>query len=199
MLIVGHTALAYLLTRSLLSLEKSSSIPKSIFFIFLFANIIDVINFSLLRYFSHTLIGIFLFTGFWLVFFINFNIIEKRMFPIFLLATWSQIVGDYLFGEIYFFVPIINTSYSVDGYFCHFGYLIESIIFILFIVIFIIIKDFQKMKEFIHFEKNKFIKIFNFKKSSNPELYIFYLFIAFYLFAIAQFILFLNGTYYFFG
>ena len=193
MLIVGHTALAYLMTRPFLNLDKSSLISKNIFFIFIFANIIDVINFSFLRYFSHTLIGIFLFTGFWLMFFIKFNIIEKRIFPLFLLAACSQIIGDYLFGEIYLFAPIINTSYTVYGGYCHLGQIAESFVFMIFYAVFVFSKDYHYMREFIHNEKQKFVKNFKIKKIFNPEFYIFYLFILFILFSIAQFGYFFNG------
>lgn len=192
MLIVGHTALAYLMVRPLLSLDRSRVKPKNVFLIFIFANIIDVINFSFFRYFAHTLIGIFIFTGFWLIIFNKYNIIEKRIIPLFLLATCSHIIGDYLFGIIYFFGPIINTSYSVYGYDHLIGHFAETIIFMIFFIIFMITQDFQKMNDFIHYEKEKFVKSYKLKNIFNSDLYFYYLFIVFYLFSITQFIHFIT-------
>lgn len=191
MLIVGHTALAYLVTRPLLGLDKSILKPVNILLIFIFANLIDVINFSIFRYFAHTLIGIYLFSIIWLLIFYKLKIIEKGIVPLLLIAISLQPLADYIFGEVYFFAPFIDTSCSVFNHTCEIIHFADSIAFLMFLLVFILTGDLQNMKVFILREKNKLlrnIKIKNIFKSKHLALY---LFIAFYLFAIAQFIFFI--------
>ncbi len=192
MFIIGHTALSYLVIRPFLFVDKHNLKPKTIFFIFIFANIIDIINIGLLRDLGHNLIGIFLFSGFWLLLFNRYDLIQKSFFPIFIILICLHVFADYLVSNFALFYPLNDTRYFVYYYDPHMGRLIEGIIATIFILFFITSKDFHKMKKFIGSEKIKFFKSFNRKNLFNPDLFIFYMFIAFYIFCFVQLFIFLR-------
>jgi hypothetical protein len=197
MYIIGHTALAYLFIKPIYKLKRESIPPVMVLFIFIFANIIDSIHVGFFRTIGHNFIGIFLFSGFWLLFFNKYKIIKNHHFPILLLATTTHIFTDYLFSNFLFFFPFIDRGFSVFGFNSVEDLYIECILIGLWVSVFIGSDDFRRFKVFMTLEREKFIKSFKINKIFNPDLFIFYLFIAFYLFVIVQFIVFLYINYHY--
>ena len=192
MFIVGHTALAYLLLRPFLRSDKSKSmaLPQTIFFIFIIANIIDIINYNIFRYLGHNLFGTFIFTGFWLMVFYKLKLVKLRTFPLFFIAIGSHIVADVFFSEYYLFAPFDEAGYSVFKYNSHIGLIAESILFLIFFVVFIGTKDFWRLKMFIANEKKKAMSGTRSNELINSGVFISVFFIVFFLFILAQFAVF---------
>jgi hypothetical protein len=197
MYIIGHTAIAYLFLKTLFVGTKKRLEPKIIIFIFVFANIIDVLHIGYVRIMIHNLFGTFLFAGVCALFFFKLKIIEKKQIIILMIATTAHIIGDYLFGEFYFLYPFAQTRFSTFGFHSLEHFMTESILVIIFLMVFLFSKDFNKLLKFINTKKKEFRKDFNLKKLFNPNLFTFYLFIAFYCFVIAQFIIFVRLNYFY--
>jgi hypothetical protein len=189
MYIVGHTALAYLVLRPFLR-SKDPNLPVAILSIFIFANIIDIMNYSYFRYYGHNLIGTFIIAVVWLVIFKKLKLIQNKIVPLLLIATGTHVVADVVFSEYYLFVPFNNKAYSIFGYYGPIGHLAESILFGIFLLVFISTKDYLKLKEFLNQEKIKVNQPFEYTNSYGRGLIISIIFIAFFLFSILQFIYF---------
>ena len=189
MFIVGHTVFAYLVIRPLLTLkrfEKTINKSKSIFFIFLFANIIDVIHYDYSRYYSHNLIGTFLIAGICIIIFYKLKLIEIKIIPFLLLATGTHVVADCLFSEYYLFAPFDRTAFSLFGFDSHIGMTVESILFIIFLLTFLMTNDYQEMKIFLDTERRNSIGNFDSTYKFIHGIIISLLYIGFTLFALAE-------------
>jgi hypothetical protein len=185
MYIVGHTALAYLILRPILALDKTDQKAVKIFYIFIFANIIDIINYNVFRYLGHNLIGTIIFSSFWMMVFYKLNLIKFKYFPLFFIATGTHVVADYLFTEYYFFVPFYDMIYSVFGYDTHYGLVAELILFLIFLPVFFGLGDCKRMKNFFYNAKQKTMSSVYEGAIIVPAITSL-LFIAFFLFIIAQ-------------
>jgi len=192
MFIIGHTALAYLLTQPFLYLGKAKIKTSNTLFLFVFANLIDVLNFPVLRYYGHSLMGTFLFSIFWFYVFYKHKLIEKKFFPLIFIVLCSHVIADYLFSNYNFFAPFISTQFSIYGDNIRIGLKVEIALTILFGIFFILSKDYQKMKAFFYTEKVKFLKKSVLNGLFSSEHVYFYLFIFLYLFSIGQLIFFIT-------
>jgi hypothetical protein len=184
MYIIGHSTFAYLLLRPFFSLKKEELDFDVLLFIFIFANLPDILHFSFFRLLTHNLIGTYLFACFWLIWFYKFNLIQKKHIPFYIVATSSHVIADFVLSDYYFFYPLNNTHFSVFGFNSYEDLLFESIILILFIITIIFTKDIHQ----IHL--NPIIKSNNYKELLSKRILIFLLFLLFYLFSLGQFLIF---------
>jgi hypothetical protein len=185
MYIVGHTALAYLVLRPFLR-SKDPNLPINILFIFIFANIIDLMNYSYFRYYGHNLFGTFFIAGICLVVFKKFKLIENRIIPLLLIATGTHVIADVIFSEYHLFAPFDNKAIALIGYNPVIGHLAESILFGIFFMVIILTKDHLKLKDFLIKEKIKVSQPFEYTNSYGKGLIVSMVFIAFFLFSILQ-------------
>jgi len=125
-------------------------------------------------------------------FFNRYKIIEKRFFPILLIAASTHIITDYWFSEYHLLFPLTQKGYFVFGFNSYEDLVIESVITILFLIFFFTYKDHIRLRKYIHVQKSLFLKKFKLKYLFKPSFYCFYLFIAFYLFCLGQFIFFVT-------
>ncbi len=191
MWIIGHTACAYLLIKLVYNLKKQKIGPNSVIFIFIFANLIDSLHFGILRIMTHNLIGTLLYSILWLFIFKKLKLIIKNDYPALLIAVSTHIITDILFSSYYLFFPFKSTSYSIFGWNSPEHLIVGSFIVILFIIVFILSGDFLKLKLFVREKRKNFFSEFYLKKIVKKQHFPFYLFIVFYLFLIAQFLIFL--------
>ena len=193
MYIIGHTAFAYLITRPLVRIDNDRYVPEILLFIFIFANIIDSIHITpYLRMLGHNLIGLFLYSGVWLLFFYKAGIIKKGHVPVLLLAVASHMIMDYLFGEFFFLFPISDTPFTIFSFNTYRDFITESFLAGIFIVVFVLTGDLKKMRFFIGRELRRFYKYCSFKNFYRARFYKSYLFIAFYLFVTGQIVVFIR-------
>lgn len=191
MWIIGHTACAYLLTKLIYKFRKKKMQPDLIVFIFIFANLIDSLHLGILRNMSHCLIGTITYLILWLFILKKYKLIKKEDFPALFIAGSTHIIMDIIFSDYYVFYPFDSTLYSVYGWNSPEHMIVGSLIIIIFIIIFILSGDFLNLRLFIHEERKTFIKDFYFKKIFNKAHFTFSLFIVFYVFLIAQFLIFI--------
>jgi hypothetical protein len=190
MYIVGHTALAYLVLRPFLS-SKDKDFAVTIFFIFIFANIIDIFNYRFLRYYGHNLIGTWIIILVGAIIFKKLNLIEKKMIPFLIMATGTHVVADIIYSEYYIFAPFRDKAYSVIGFNPLLGQFTEAVLFGIFIIALLITKDHIKLIQFLANEKSKVVQSFENTKDFVKGSIVSLIFIAFILFSILQFFYFI--------
>ncbi|MFX0200200.1 MAG: hypothetical protein ACFFCW_29120 [Candidatus Hodarchaeota archaeon] len=186
MWVIGHTAFAYLIVKPMFVFIKKELDPNLMLFVFIFANIIDVLHFSFFRFYSHNLFGTVVFSVFWLLFFRKFEIIKKRDFIVLLFIVGTHIITDLVFSDYFILFPINKKPYSVYGLNSIEDLITESVFAMAFLLFFYHSRDFYKLKTFLSKEKKKFFNNLNFKAIFNPSIFTFYLFVAFYLFNAVQ-------------
>ncbi|MFX0060620.1 MAG: hypothetical protein ACFFC7_00360 [Candidatus Hermodarchaeota archaeon] len=191
MWIIGHTAFAYLSIKLIFVLTKRRLDPNLMIFIFIFANFIDTLHIGFLRNLLHNPLGTAIFSVFWLLFFEKCKVIRKGDFFVLLFAAGTHILTDVLFSEYLLLFPLNNMSYSIYGWNSPEHLIVGSVLVMVYMAVFYLSGDYYKLKDFVYKEKNKFTSDLTFKSIYNPSLFTFYLFIAFYLFTIAQFFLFI--------
>lgn len=190
MYINGHTALAYLLIGvGLLALRKRIR-PEILLFVFIFANLPDALHFGFLRDVTHNTLGTFLFVAFWLWFFHRYKLIDGKHVPLLLFASGAHILGDCLFSGYYLTFPLNFAKYQLYAFNSYEHLLVGSILTLAFVPLFLAF-DFKRLRGFIQEEKRKFMELFELRRVYNPDLFPFYLFVAFYLLALAQLVLFI--------
>jgi len=177
MYILGHTTFAYCLIRPFLGSDKKYSSAKIILFIFVFANLIDVIHFWVFRFLGHNLMGTVLLIGIALGFFNKTKIIETKHFPILISATLTHVITDYWFSKYHFLFPFTKAGYVVFGFNSFEALVTESFFTALFLIMFFAYQDHKKLMKFIRREKKNFSMYFRFKKLLEPRFYMFYLFL----------------------
>lgn len=192
MWVIGHTAFAYLLIKPLFIFTKKKVEPRLIFFIFIFANLIDSVHYGPLRRIFHNPIGTIIFAVFWLIFFEKCKIIHKTEFPLLLFATGTHVLADVIFSSYFLLFPLNTNSYSIYGWNSSENLIVGAIMVMAFLLIFFLSGDYRRLKDFISEEKTQWRRNFTFKELFNPSWFTLYLFIAFYLFTLAQFLVFLR-------
>ncbi len=184
--IIGHTAFAYLSIKLIFILTKRRLDPNLMVFIFIFANLIDALHIGFLRNLLHNPIGTVIFSAFWLLFFERCKIIKKRDLPVLFFAAGTHILTDVLFSEYLLLFPLNNVSYSIYGWNSPEHLIVGSVLVIVCMAVLYLSGDYYKLRNYLYEKKSKFISDFTFKSIYNPSLFTLYLFIAFYLFTIAQ-------------
>jgi len=199
MYIVGHTAYAYLILRPFMRTKNPNSmtLANTIFFIFIIANVIDMFNYRIFRYLGHNLFGTFFITGLWLVVLYKLKLIKLRTFPIFFIASGSHVVADYFFSEYYLLAPFNDATFSVYQYNPMIGMIAESILLMIFLIVFIGTKDYWRLKKFINIEKKKVMRGTKSGEIVNSGVFISILFLVFYIFILAQFAVFIVSSRYY--
>jgi len=190
MWVIGHTAFAYLLIKSIFSHSKRKLEPKLVIFVFIFANLIDTVHYGPLRTIFHNTIGTVIIVVFWLLFFEKCKIIQKTEFPILLFATGTHVLADVVFSDYFLLFPLNNIRYSIFGWNSSENLIVGAIAVMIFLLIFFRSGDYRELRNFIFKEKSQWCRNFTFKRLINPTWFTLYLFIAFYLFTFAQFIFF---------
>jgi hypothetical protein len=190
MYIVGHTALAYLVLRPFLR-SKNPELPINILLIFIFANIIDLMNFRSFRYYSHNLIGTFLIASICLVVLKKLKLIQNKIIPLLFTATGTHVIADVIFSEYHLYAPFDDRAIALIGHNPLLGQFAESILFGIFFMVIIVTKDYLKLKEHLVKEKIKVSQPFEYTNSYGKGLVISIIFIAFFLFSILQLIYFI--------
>ena len=188
MWIAGHTAFAFLLIWVLYRIKGKRIQPHLILFIFVFANLPDALHAGIFRALTHNPAGTFLFAGFWLLFFNRFGLIEKRHFPVLLLATGTHVLNDYLFSGYQFLVPLNGTEFQVFAFNSFEDLLVESILVLAFVVIVFAAEDVQRMKSYMQGEKRELLDRFTLRNALNPVFFPFYLFVAFFTVSMLEFL-----------
>ncbi len=181
MWIVGHTAFAFLLIWVLYRIKGKRIQPTLILFIFIFANLPDALHVGIFRALTHNPAGTFLFAAFWLLFFNRFGLIEKRHFPVLLLATGTHILNDYLFSGYQFLFPWNGTEFQVFTFNSFEDLLVESVLVLAFVIILFTAGDVWRMKSYMKGEKRRLLNRFSLRNAFNSEFFPFYLFVAFYM------------------
>lgn len=188
MWIVGHTAFAYLIVWAFYTARRKRIQPHLILFIFVFANLPDALHAGSFRALTHNPAGTFLFAAFWLLVFNRFGLIEKRHFPVLLLATGTHVLNDYLFSGYQFLFPWNGTEFQVFAFNSFEDLLVESVLVLAFVIILFTAGDAWRMKRHMQGEKRKLLDRFSLRKVLNPSFFPFYLFVAFYTVSILEFL-----------
>ena len=186
MYIVGHTALAYLVLRPFLR-SKKDNLAVTLFFIFIFANIIDLFNYRFLRFYGHNLIGTWIIILVAAFIFNKLKLIEKKMIPLLIMAACTHVVADVIFSEYYIFVPFRNKEYSLINFNPLLGQITETVLFGVFIIVLFITKDHIKLIQFLAHEKTKVLHPLENFRAFAKGLIISLIFIVFILFSMMQF------------
>ena len=205
MWVIGHTAFAYLIVKPIFVFIKRKLDPNLMLFLFIFANIIDVLHFRFLRYFSHNPIGTVAFSVFWLLFFEKCKMIEKKDFTVLLFVIGTHIIADLVFSDYFLLFPINRKPYSIYGLNSTEDLITESVFVMAFLLLLFHSGEYYKLRTFLCKEKKKFFNNLTIKAIYNPSLFVFYLFVVFYLLNTAQLSFFvlttfnelLMGSYYF--
>ncbi len=187
MWIVGHTAFAYLIIWAYYTARRRRIQPILILFIFVFANLPDALHAGIFRAFTHNPAGTFLFAAFWLLFFNRFGLIEKRHFPVLLLATGTHVLNDYLFSGYQFLFPWNGTEFQVFAFNSFEDLLVESVLVLAFVMVLVAAGDVWRMKSYMQGEKRRLLHRFSLRNAFNPVFFPFYLFIAFFTVSILEF------------
>jgi hypothetical protein len=188
MWIVGHTAFAFLLIWVLYIIRGKRIQPSLVIFIFVFANLPDALHAGILRAFTHNPAGTFLFAVFWLLFFNRFGLIEKRHFPVLLLATGTHVLNDYLFSGYQFLFPWKDTEFRVFAFNSFEDLLVESVLVLAFVIILFTAGDAWRMKSYMQGEKRRLLNRFTLRNALDPGFFPFYLFVAFFTGSILEFL-----------
>jgi hypothetical protein len=191
MYILGHTTFAYILIAMVFMMNKKQLEPKTILFIFIFANIIDIIHIDIFRMLGHNLIGIFIFSGCWIWIFYKLRLLDIQIIPILLVVISTHILNDYLAGEFHFLFPFSTQSFTVVRFNSFYHLILESSYVLVFFLLFFCFKDYQKMNDYILKEKDLFLKEIKVKNIFNRRFWYFYLYLSFLTFCIGQFIIFI--------
>ena len=158
--IVGHSAIAYLVIKSIYLGFKKEISPRLLIFIFIFANILDSLHFGSLRWISHNLIGAIVYSGIWIIIFIKLKLVYKKEIIILYIAVFTHILGDVMCASFSFFVPFSYKPYSIwhSNTIEHLSF--ESILFLLFIIMFISSKDYQNLKIYLKMQKQEIKQLY---------------------------------------
>ena len=106
--------MAYLLLRPVFKLRQKEPEGYQLFYIFLFANILDSAHFGMLRVLTHNLLGALLYSLLWLFIFEKLEVLKKSDGWLLLVAALIHIPGDLLFSS---FTPFFPFSYWSPGLF----------------------------------------------------------------------------------
>ncbi|MDO9537805.1 MAG: hypothetical protein Q7J68_05765 [Thermoplasmata archaeon] len=186
MWVTGHLAFAYLLIIPFYLYKKKEMEPILILNIFIFANLIDAIHIGPLRLISHNLIGTSIFVAFWLLLFYKINVIKIGYVPILIIAVASHVVGDLLFSGYSLLYPFENQSYVIYGWNTPEHMIVGSLLVFAFLGLFLMNRDYSRLREFLHGEEQNFLHEFKFNKLFSSNFVTYYVFFAFRLFIIVQ-------------
>jgi hypothetical protein len=192
MWIIGHTAFTYLLIKGTRSLDKKGIEPRTLLFVFVFANIIDATHIGFGRQLWHNPLGTFLFSAGWILAFRYWGLIGKRDIPLLASAVLSHVLLDFLFGGYYFYYPFTDQMISVFPWDGVQDLMTESVLFVLFVAVLFLSKDWSRMTEYILREKDRFSRRYRLWRIHQPRFFPFYLYIVMTLFAFAQAVVYIN-------
>jgi hypothetical protein len=179
--------MAYIVLKIIFRYYKKDMGPKTLFFIFIFANILDALHEGPIRSFSHSLLGTMLFSTFWIWFFHRYKIINRNHIPVLYTAVFVHIVTDTLFSNYKYLYPFVGTGYTVFGWNTPSHLAFEAVASVIILPILFYSGELQALRHFMLKETRKFLEQFSLKKLYNPELFIYYLYLALLAFVIAQF------------
>jgi len=191
MWIVGHTALSYLVVRCGFSIASKRPGPSLILMVFIFGNIIDALHFGWLRDLTHNPFGTVVFALVWVLIFQRLGLLKGMDIPILLGVSVVHAAGDLIFGGYLPFFPFSGAVYWYRPWNSIEDLLVESLLAVIFIVVLIVSGDFSELKGFATKERKKFFVLFSWKRPLRTGLLYSYLFIAFYLLVIGQFVYYL--------
>ncbi len=173
MWLLGHTVFAYLLVKVIWIKKDKRLEPETIFFIFIFGNLIDGLHFGALRFWSHNLLGTILMAVVLILTLKRLDVKSPLNYSVLMLAALSHSIGDLLFSSYYPFFPFSRTGYSLYRWNGFEDLIAETLLSIVFFTILILSGDFMKIK-------GSFSKV-----ESVTQI----LFVFFSLFALGQFII----------
>jgi hypothetical protein len=188
MWIVGHTAFAFLLIWMLYRIRGRRIHSSLILFIFIFANLPDALHAGIFRAITHNLAGTFLFAAFWLLFFNRLGLVEKRHFPVLLMATGTHVLNDYLFSGYQFLFPWSGTEFRVFAFNSFEDLLVESILVLVLVAVLNFAGDLSRMRSYMHGVKRRLLDRFSLSNAFNSDFFPFYLFVAFFTVSILEFL-----------
>jgi len=191
MWITGHTALAYLVVRSGFSLAGKKPGAGLLLMVFIFGNILDALHFGWLRNFTHNPFGTILFPLLWAYIFHWTGHLRKEDFPIVIGASVVHAAGDLVFGGYLPFFPFSWNVYMYDVWNSPANLIFESVVTVLFLAVLLWTGDWRALMEFGQEERRLFFERFAWRRPVQRALLNSYLFIAFYLLIIGQFVYYL--------
>lgn len=191
MWIVGHTALSYLVVRCGFSIAGKRPGPSLILMVLIFGNIIDALHFGPLRDLTHNPFGTVLFALLWVSIFQRLGLLHGKDAPILLGVSVVHAAGDLIFGGYLPFFPFSGAAYWFRPWNSIEDLLVESLLAIIFMVVLIVTGDFSELKGFASEQRKMFFELFTWRRPLRTELLHSYLFIAFYLLVIGQFVYYL--------
>lgn len=191
MWIIGHSAVAYLSSKLIYKVKKQEISEKTLFFIFYFANSLDVFHFGSFRLLTHNFIGAYLLAFIGLFLFCNIQLISYQDAPVLLFAIFSHIITDIFFSGFYIFFPFSLASYTIFGWNSIEHLVFGTFITAIFLIVFISTGDFTRCRELLK-EKISVIKKHSIRSSIFMNNFLFIiLFISYCSFVFAQLSLFL--------
>jgi hypothetical protein len=123
-----------------------------------------------------------------LLFFNKFGLIEKKHYPVLLLATAAHVLNDYLLSAYKFLYPFADTEFQVFAFNSLEDLLVESVLVVVFALVMFSVGDVRRMRTFMKEEKDKLVEKFSLRKAISRDSIPFYLFFAFYTVSVLEFL-----------
>ena len=188
MWIVGHTALAYLVVRSGFFIAGKRPGPALIFMVLVFGNILDATHFGWLRDVTHNPAGPVLFTLLWALIFQRFGLVGKKDLGILMSAGAVHAAGDLVIGGYLPFFPFSGRAYYVWPWNSLEDLLLETILGAIFLAVLFLSRDYRGLVDFAADQRRDFLAAIRTRSLFRRELLHAYIFIAFYLLMVGQFV-----------
>jgi hypothetical protein len=162
--------------------------PALIFMVFIFGNLPDATHMGWFRDLTHNPAGTVLFCLVWALIFKRLGVLKKDDMPVVMGAGVIHAAGDLIHGGYLPFYPFSGAVYYYRPWNSVEDLLFETVLAVIMIAVLLRSRDWSELSDFAAEQRQRFFREFRWNRPFRTGFVYAYLFIAFYLMLVGQFV-----------